>query len=280
MKKFLLSILAINLLASCGGNAPKQESNQENNEQKSIVIYYSQNGTTQKVAECIKEETNSQIESLELVEPYSGDFNQTIERCQKEMAENKNPELKTLKNNLEDYQIIYLGYPVWFGTYALPIKSFLENNNLEGKTIIPFMTFGSGGNTSYNNLKETLKNSTVKNYFGIRTLRIEKAKEEVHQFLAKEGLIDAQAEEKEDFEKLEVKEVSQEQIDIFNQACSDYQFPLGTPEKYSIRQTNSSTDYLFYVVNNNKDGSQSNSKIIVTISNKENSKAEFTEVIR
>ena len=46
---------------------------------------------------------------------------------------------------MKDYDIIFLGYPIWFGTYALPMKTFIKYNSLAGKTLVPFCTFGSGG---------------------------------------------------------------------------------------------------------------------------------------
>ena len=118
-------------------------------EQKSLVLYYSETGTTKTVALELQKQLGADIEAVEAVEPYSGNFQETIERSGRERERGETPAIKPLTKNLADYDVIFLGYPIWFGTYAMPIATLLKEQDFAGKTIVPFCTFGSGGlNTS------------------------------------------------------------------------------------------------------------------------------------
>ena len=136
--------------------------------QKALVLYYSETGTTKTVAVELQKQLGADIESIECVKPYSGNFQETIQRGQREMQSNQWPELKALKSNLSKYDVIFLGYPIWFGTYANPIQTLVRNNDFAGKTIVPFCTFGSGGlNTSSDALKKALPKAKIQNGYGV-----------------------------------------------------------------------------------------------------------------
>ena len=110
--------IAMIALASC---SPKKGS-----ESKSLVLYYSQTETTKTLAELIQQKTGADIASIEVVTPY-GDYGETIQRGSQEVASHNLPELKPLTVDLEDYDVIYLGTPVWFGTVvSLIMKPHLQ----------------------------------------------------------------------------------------------------------------------------------------------------------
>lgn len=130
---------------------------------KSLIVYFSKTGTTERIANEIKNITNSDIVKIETVNPYPEDYNETVEIAQKEKNEKARPEIKTTVDNLDQYDTIYLGYPIWWSTMPMAVFTFIENNNLEGKTIIPFSTHkGSGLGSSVSDLKTVLPNSTIK----------------------------------------------------------------------------------------------------------------------
>ena len=141
--------------------------------QKSLVIYYSETGSTKTVAEELQKQLKADIEAIEPVKPYSGNFQETMQRGQKEMQSGEYPALKPLKSKLADYDVIFVGYPIWFGTYANPITTLVKENDFAGKTIVPFCTFGSGGlNTSSDALKKALPKAKVAKGYGVRTARV------------------------------------------------------------------------------------------------------------
>ncbi len=167
-------------LASCAGKGAAP---------KAIVVYYSQLNSTKAVAEQIATKMDIPIVSIEPVVPYDDDFNATIQRGQKEMA-GELPEIKPLNVKLEDYDVIFLGYPIWFGTYATPMMTFLKNANLAGKKIVPFCSFGSGGlNTSVNDLKKALPDSEILPGYGVRAARLDAIPSEVDYFLKANGFL-------------------------------------------------------------------------------------------
>ena len=174
MKKFLIMAATLLVAVSCGA---KKES-------KTLVLYYSQGGTTKVVAEAIQQALGADIEEILPVDPYDPDFNATISRGQKEMNEGKFPELEPIKANVKDYDVIFVGFPVWFGTYANPIETLLTTVDFSGKEVVPFCTFGSGGlDTSSKAIAAKLPNATVLPGYGVRAARIDAVPAEVDRFL-------------------------------------------------------------------------------------------------
>ena len=98
----------------------------------------------------------------EVFEPLSKAYGMPKE-TEEEKAEKARPEIKITVDNLDEYDTIYIGYPIWWGTMPMAMFTFIENNNLDGKTIIPFSTHkGSGLGSSVSDLKTALHNSTIK----------------------------------------------------------------------------------------------------------------------
>ena len=113
MKKTLfLMVMMASILTGC-------------TKQKTLVLYYSQTGTTQAVAEELQKQLGADIERIEAVVPYDGDFQATIQRCGDERQKGEVPEIKPIQANLADYDVIFIGYPSWFGTYAMPIATLV-----------------------------------------------------------------------------------------------------------------------------------------------------------
>lgn len=269
------------LLASlaCVACTSQKQADPYETQTKSLVLYYSQTGATQTVALELQKQTGADIAAIECVTPYDADFQQTIARCQQEMAEGTLPEIAPLTAEIAQYDTIYLGYPIWFGTYALPVASLIGNQSFEGKTVITFCTFGSGGlQASTANLQAALPQATVIEGYGVRTVRVAAAPAELNRFLIERGYKEGEIEALPAF--MEQHPVSTEEAEIFNQACGDYQYPLGTPVTVAARTTPTSTDYLFTTSSKSADGSESTSQIYVTVSNDEGAKPEFTQVVR
>ena len=247
--------------------------------QKTLILYYSQTGTTQTVAEELQRQLGADIERIEAVNPYDGDFQATIQRGGEELKSGELPELKPIQANLADYDVIFIGYPIWFGTYAMPIATLVGENDFAGKTIVPFCTFGSGGlNSSIEALKKALPKADIQQGYGVRAARIEAAAKEIDRFLKENGFKEGSATPLPDYS--EQQPITAEDSAIFDAACSDYQFPLGTPITVGKRQTEETTDYKFTVRSRGMNGEEGTSTIYVTVGNEEDAKPEFTEVVR
>lgn len=245
--------------------------------QKQLVLYFSETGTTKTVAQELQKQLGADIEEIEAVVPYSGNFQETIQRGQREIQNGEMPAIKPLKKKMADYDIIFLGYPIWFGTYANPIITLVKEQDFAGKTIVPFCTFGSGGlNTSSDALKKALPKATIKKGYGVRTARVNAAAKELDRFLKENGYKKGSVEKLPDYSAQQP--VTDAERQIFDEACSSYQFPLGTPQTAGKRQTPDGTDYKFTVASRGMNGGESTSIIYVTVGKE--AKPEFTEVVR
>jgi flavodoxin len=266
MKKILLSMVMMTCMTT--GFA-----------QKKLVLYYSETGTTKAVAEVIQKQLGADIEAIECVKPYSGNFQETIQRSGQEREKGETPALKPLTKKIADYDVIFLGYPIWFGTYAMPIATLVKEQDFAGKTLVPFCTFGSGGlNTSSDALKTALPKAKIQKGYGVRTARVAAAEKELDRFLKENGYKEGTVSKLPDYSAQ--KPVTEAEKAIFDAACSSYQFPLGTPETFGKRTTDDSIDYQFTVKGRGMNGEESTSTIYVTIGKEEGAKPEFTEVVR
>ncbi len=118
---------------------------------KTLVVYYSATGNTENVANYIATATNGDLFKLEPAEPYSdADLNWTDDNS-RVVREHDNPDerdialVKSTVENWDEYDTIFIGYPIWWGIAAWPVNSFIEANDFTGKTVIPFCTSSSSG---------------------------------------------------------------------------------------------------------------------------------------
>lgn len=146
-------------------NNKNDEKSGNNMNNKSVVLYFSATGTTKKVAELIREVTNSDIEEIIPRDKYTNeDLNYNNDNSRANIEQNDNNARPEIASNIDisNYDVIYLGYPIWWGNVPKIILTLIENNNFEGKTIIPFCTSGGSGiEESVNTLKSY--NLNIKN---------------------------------------------------------------------------------------------------------------------
>ena len=149
----IIAVLSVSLL-SC--TSKKQQEKSDNGDSNAIVCYFSATGTTEKAAKRLSEIAGAPLFNIEPQELYSNadlDWRDTLSRSYVEMHNRKyRPALKDSVLDLSDYSVVFIGYPNWWNTHPTIINTFIEANNLEGKTIVPFMT--SGGSNIINSEKE------------------------------------------------------------------------------------------------------------------------------
>ncbi len=102
-------------------------------------------GNTQFVAQNIAQATGGELFSIETVQEYPETREQLLEFANEERAQNARPELAAHIDNLDDYDIIFIGFPTWWGDMPMVLYTFLEEHDFSGKTIVPFGTNGGGG---------------------------------------------------------------------------------------------------------------------------------------
>ena len=123
----------------------------EGTEGKTLVVYFSATGNTERVAEMIAEATGGDLFELEPVVPYTDEdlnYNDDNSRVSQEYADESLRNVELVADTVEDWQDVervYIGYPVWWGSAAWPVNTFVEANDFTGKTVIPFCTSASSG---------------------------------------------------------------------------------------------------------------------------------------
>ncbi len=112
--------------------------------EKILIAFFSWGGNTRGIANEIQSQTGADIFEIELVNPYSSDYNTVLDEAQHDQNIGARPEIKNKVENMEWYDTIILGYPNWWASIPMPIASFLEEYDFSGKTIIPFCSHGGG----------------------------------------------------------------------------------------------------------------------------------------
>ena len=132
-------LLLVVLILSCGF------AHAETQNPKILVAYYSLTGKTEKVARAIADTSGGTLYKIQVAKSYPSDARERRAMLELEIEENELPPLATTDINPENYDIIFLGSPVWANHISQPVKSFLAKYNLTDKHVIPFVTHSGGG---------------------------------------------------------------------------------------------------------------------------------------
>lgn len=146
-------------------------------------------GNTEVVAKMIQEMIASDMFHIEAVKSYPKDYTETTEVAQDELRTNARPELTNRVENMDSYDVIFLGYPNWWGTMPMPVFTFLEEYDFSGKTIVPFCTHeGSGLGRSEKDIAKLCPEATVLKGLAIHGTSAGSAKTNVSNWLDKIGI--------------------------------------------------------------------------------------------
>lgn len=132
-----------------------------------LLVYFSYTGHTKYIAEIIKQNINCDVIRLEPVIPYSNDYNKVVNDEQNQESSDKIPEIKDINIDLDLYDTIIIGTPVWWYRSAPVIRAFLKKYDLSNKIIIPYATNAGWLGKTFNEIKSLCSNSKVVNEFNI-----------------------------------------------------------------------------------------------------------------
>ena len=227
MKKLfvsLLSLVVVILFTACGSTAATTNSTSSQKAvtepqassssapvvapeklqgKKILVVYFSRTGdnyavgniskgNTHIVADMIAETTGADTFEIKTVKPYPATYKECTEVAKKELADDARPELATKIDNIKDYDVIFLGYPIWWSDMPMAIYSFMESYDFNGKTIIPFCTSAGDVLTGKeSNIPKYAKGATVLQGLGIEGKRAQEkpdsVRPQVQEWLTKLG---------------------------------------------------------------------------------------------
>ena len=176
--KYLVMLVALLPLASCSQNR-MNETQEDMKKGKTLVVYFSRagenyavgnikKGNTCIIAEMIAEETDGALFQVEPAREYPNDYTKCTEVAQQELNSNARPAIKG-GIGVENFDVVYIGYPIWWGDMPMPLYTFIEKHNWQGKTVVPFCTHeGSGLADTENKLRKACVGATVLKGLAVR----------------------------------------------------------------------------------------------------------------
>ena len=194
MKQRIVTLLTMLLatlpITSCAQNHQRKEQRMEN--KKTLVAFFSragenyavgyiEKGNTHIIAEMIAAETGGELFHIRPVTPYPDDYTECTEVAKRELNPHARPAIQG-DAAVEDYDIIFIGYPNWWGDMPMPVYTFIEKHNWQGKTVIPFCTHeGSGLSGTESKLRNACKGATVLKGLAVRGTTAQNKQEQARQ---------------------------------------------------------------------------------------------------
>jgi len=161
---FCICMMIISSLSASTVNAQDKVAGHKN-----LIVYFSRTENTQVVAEIIQGLVGGTLMQIETKHPYPKDYKATVDQVAKENESGFQPELKTTVSNLDEYSTVYIGFPTWGMQLPPPVKSFLHQHDLTGKTVIPFNTnAGYGVGSGFETVEHLCPKSSVLDGFEIK----------------------------------------------------------------------------------------------------------------
>lgn len=209
----LMTTMMLLLTACGGGNAQTgadtsaqketQTSASARSDQRVLVVYFSradentggvgyiEKGNTKILAEMIAERTHGDIFEIKTVKPYPKEYRPATEAAKQEKEENARPEIVGELPDLSKYDVVFLGYPIWWSDMPMPVYTFLDRENFAGKIILPFCTHeGSGLSDTQRSIADVTK-ADVREGFALQGHIAQKSPEEartaLYEWMSKQG---------------------------------------------------------------------------------------------
>jgi flavodoxin len=146
-------------------------------------------GNTEVVAKTIQKMTRGDLFHIESVHAYPVEYAETTEVAKEELRTKARPKLTGHVETLASYDVVFLGYPNWWGTMPMPVYTFLEEYNFSGKTLAPFCTHeGSGLGHSVADIRKMCPKATVRDGLAIRGGEVNNAQDDVSGWLREIGM--------------------------------------------------------------------------------------------
>jgi len=208
MKRITVLLLTIStalcpLSSSLRAQQAPTQSQRLPTEKNTLIVYLSRTNNTKAIAEIIHQKIGGRMVGLELQTPYPTNYHATVQQVVRENETGYLPPLKTKVDGIEQYDFLFRGFPTWDMQLPPPVKSFLRQYSLNGKTVIPCNTNGGyGPGSSFQTVRELCPRSTVLprfstrggserdgRYLVIKEARAEEARNEVESWLRKLGML-------------------------------------------------------------------------------------------
>lgn len=155
-----------------------------------LIAYFSWSGNTEQLAGDIQEQLGGDLFKIEPETPYTDNINELSGLALQEQRDNARPALAAHVEDMDQYDVVFIGYPNWWSDMPMPVFTFLEEYDFSGKTVIPFTTYGDGGfGRSINSIKEILSDATILDGFAVQEHELEGAVGKMTDWLQGLGLV-------------------------------------------------------------------------------------------
>ena len=160
MRKLLFALSAAAGIAAAACAQQRQNMYKETSDNRILIAYFSATGTTARAAERLAEATGGTLYAIVPARPYTPDDLDWHDKRSRSSAEMNDPQARPAiggrQPDTEDYDTVFIGYPIWWGIAAWPVDNFVKGNDFTGKTVIPFCTSSSSGLGDSGNLLEEM----------------------------------------------------------------------------------------------------------------------------
>jgi flavodoxin len=168
----VLSLIAFVVILLLTGSAEAQQQSVKDKDstvEKTLIVYLSRTNNTKAIAEMIHDKVGGRLVALELEKPYPANYRTTVEQVVHEDETGYMPPLKTKIEHMEQYELVFVGFPTWGMQLPPPIRTFLHEYDLAGKTVVPFDTNGGyGPGSTFQKVRELCPRSKVLEGFTTR----------------------------------------------------------------------------------------------------------------
>ena len=169
---------------SSTSNESSIEKKDEASEANVLIAYFSWSGNTRQLAGMIQELTGGELFEIESETPYTDDINALSGISLQEQRDDIRPALKSTVEDMDQYNVIFIGFPNWWNNMPMPVFTFLEEYDFSGKTVIPFTTYGNGGwGRSIGSIQEALPESDVLDGLAVQEHELKDALTEVAEWV-------------------------------------------------------------------------------------------------
>ena len=169
---------------------PGIQLNAQTTGKKILVAYFSHSGNTRAVAYDICKKVDGEFFEIKTMIQYPADYNTVVKQAKQEQKSDYRPELKSKLKDIRQYDVIFIGFPNWWGTYPQAVKVFLSQYDFSGKTIIPFCTHeGSKLGRSVADLKKLCPKSHIREGLAIRGSAAHNSDQRIKEWLKKLKII-------------------------------------------------------------------------------------------
>lgn len=205
MQSSIKAAISCLLLLGCQAQQLPADVQPPTAERKVLIVYLSRTNNTKAIAEIIQQKVGGTLVPLEPATPYPADYAAIVQQVARENETGYLPPLKTKIDDVDQYDVVFLGFPTWGMRLPPPIKTFLRQYDLKGKTVIPFNTnAGYGEGSSFQTVRALCRQCTVLEgfvttggverdgqYLVIQGARAEAARRDVENWLRKINVMPA-----------------------------------------------------------------------------------------